>query len=52
MFKNLIMTMDYVTFMKWQWAAMACGAATVGMWWLASKWESSYKEAQEAGAVR
>ena len=47
MFKGLVVTMNYVTFMKWQWAAMATGA-----WWLASKWQQAYKEAQEAGAVR
>jgi hypothetical protein len=34
MFKNLFMTMDYVTFMKWQFAAMASGAALIGTWWM------------------
>ena len=51
-FKNLFMTMSYSTFMKWQFAAMATGAAYVGMAWLGSKWKEAYKEAQEAGAVR
>ena len=52
MFKNLFMTMSYSTFMKWQIAAMATGAAYVGMAWLGSKWKEAYKEAQDAGAVR
>lgn len=52
MFKGLVVTMNYVTFMKWQWAAMATGAGIVATWWLSSKWQQAYKEAQEAGAVR
>lgn len=49
---NIMYSMSYATFMKWQLAAMATGAAMVGSWWLLSKWEQSYREAQEAGAVR
>ena len=51
MFKNLFMTMDYVTFMKWQFAAMASGAALIGTWWLCSKWEKAYEDARNEGVV-
>lgn len=49
---NIMYTMSYGTFMKWQAAAMATGAALVGTWWLLSKWQDAYDEARGAGVVR
>ena len=48
---NILYTMTYGTFMKWQLAAMATGAGMVGTFWLLHEWSKAYDEAREAGAV-
>lgn len=48
---NIMYTMTYSTFMKWQIAAMVTGASIVGSFWLLEKWQKAYEEARENGAV-
>lgn len=49
MLKNLIVTMDYVTWYKWQLVATAVGAG-IG-WAMCNWWRDAFNEARDAGAV-
>lgn len=48
---NIMYTMSYGTFMKWQIAAMIGGASLVGTFWLLDKWSKMYDDAKKNGAV-
>lgn len=48
---DMIVTMSYGTFYKWNLVAMAAGAALVGGFWALDAWTKAYNEAREAGAV-